>query len=162
MQRYVDQKKYAGILTAIARHDKLAFAECFGMMDIEANKPMRFDTMFRIASMTKPITSVAAMMLYEEGRFLLSDPVSEFVPEFKDLKVYKNAAEVVPAKREMTIRDLLTHTSGLSGGFNPQGDPVDALYQKVQVRDPDGTLTDMIAKLRELPLATHPGSEMAV
>jgi CubicO group peptidase (beta-lactamase class C family) len=159
MQRYVDQKKYAGIITAIARHDKLAFAECFGMMDIEANKPMQFDTIFRIASMTKPITSVAAMMLYEEGRFQLNNPVSKFIPEFTDLKVYKNATEVMSAEREMTIRDLLTHTSGLSGGFNPQGDPVDALYQKVQVRDPGGTLKDMIAKLVELPLATDPGSE---
>ena len=159
MQQYVDQNKYAGILTAIARHDQLAFAECFGMMDIEAKRSMQFDTIFRIASMTKPIASVAAMMLHEEGRFQLSDPVSRFIPEFKDLKVYKNAAEVVPAEREVTIRDLLTHTSGLSSGFNPQSDPVDALYQKVQVRDPDGTLKDMIAKLGELPLATQPGSE---
>ena len=159
MQRYVDQKKYAGILTAIARHDKLAFAECFGMMDIEADKPMRFDTIFRIASMTKPIASVAAMMLYEEGRFQLGDPVSRFIPEFKDLKVYKSATEVVPAEREVTIRDLLTHTSGLSGGFNPQRDPVDALYQEARVRNPAGTLEDMIAKLAKLPLANQPGSE---
>lgn len=159
MQRYVDQKKYAGILTAIVRHDKLAFAECFGRMDIEANKPMRFDTICRIASMTKPIASVAAMMLYEEGRFQLSDPVSRFIPEFKDLKVFKNAGETVPPEREMTIRDLLTHTSGLSGGFNPKGDPVDALYEAARVRDPAGTLEDMIAKLATLPLATQPGSE---
>lgn len=159
MQRYVDQKKYAGIVAAIARHDKLAFAECFGLMDIEANKPMRFDTIFRIASMTKPVATIGAMMLYEEGRFQLGDPVSRFIPEFKDLRVYKNATEVVPADREVTIGDLLTHTSGLSGGFNPQSDPVDALYQDARVRDPAGTLEDMIAKLVKLPLSTQPGSE---
>jgi CubicO group peptidase (beta-lactamase class C family) len=163
MQRSVEQKKYAGIITTMARHGQLAFAECFGMMDIEANRSMQFDTIFRIASMTKPITSVATMMLYEEGRFLLNDPVSKFIPEFKDLKVYQHATErrmeLSAPKREMTIQDLLTHTSGLSGGFNPQDDPVDALYQKVQVRDREGTLQDMIVKLRDLPLASHPGSE---
>lgn len=159
MQRYVDEKRYAGILTAIARHDKLAFAECFGMMDIEANKPMRFDTIFRIASLTKPIVSVAAMMLYEEGRLQLSDPVSRFIPEFKDLKVFKNTAETVPAEREVTIRDLLTHTGGLALGLDPQAGPVAALYHAARVRDPAGTLEDMIAKLAKLPLLTQPGSE---
>lgn len=163
MQSYVDRKKYAGILTVIARRGKLAFTDHVGMMDIEANKPMRFDTIFRIASMTKPITSVAAMMLYEEGYFQLSDPVSKFIPEFKNLKVLKKATEQgiesEPAKRETTIRDLLCHTSGLSGGFDPQNDPIDALYHKVDVRNRAGTLKDMILKLAELPLASHPGSE---
>ncbi len=163
MQRYVDQKKYAGILTVIARRGKLAFTDCVGMMDIEANKPMQFDAIFLIASMTKPITSVAAMMLYEEGHFQLNDPVSKFIPEFKNLKVLNKITgqgmEYESAEREMTIRDLLCHTSGLSGGFDPKNDPIDALYQKVDVRNRDGSLKDMIAKLGELPLATHPGTE---
>jgi len=163
MQSLVDQKKYAGILTAIARRGKLAYADCVGMMDIAANKPMQFDAIFRIASMTKPITSVAAMMLYEEGRFQPRDPVSKFIPEFKDLEVLKKVTEqgmeVEPAEREMTIRDLLCHTSGLSGGFDPQNNSVDALYLKENVRDPNGTLKDMIAKLARLPLANHPGRE---
>ena len=159
MQRYVDQKKNAGIVVAIARHDKLAFAECFGMMDIEAKKPMRFDAIFRIASLTKPIASVAAMMLYEEGRFQLGDPVSRFIPEFKDLKVFKNASETVPTEREVTIRDLLTHTGGLALGLDPQASAVAALYHAAGVRDPAGTLEDMIAKLAKLPLLTQPGSK---
>lgn len=163
MQSLVGQKKYAGILSVVERRGKLAYADCVGMLDPAANKPMQFDAIFRIASMTKPITSVAAMMLYEEGRFQMRDPVSKFIPEFKELKVLNRVTEqgmdVEPTEREMTIHDLLCHTSGFSGGFDPQNNPVDALYIKERVRDPNGTLKDMIAKLARLPLANHPGRE---
>lgn len=163
MESQVDQNKFAGILSVIARRGKLAFSDCVGMMDPASGKPLQFDTIFRIASMTKPITSVAAMILYEEGRFQLRDPVSAFIPEFKGMQVLKKVTEqgmeLVPAEREMTIRDLLTHTSGLSGGFDPQNHPIDALYLKGNVRDADGNLKDMIVKLGKLPLANHPGRE---
>lgn len=163
MESQVDQNKFAGILSVIARRGKLAFTDCVGMMDPASGKPLQFDTIFRIASMTKPITSVAAMILYEEGRFQLRDPVSAFIPEFKGMQVLKKVTEqgmeLVPAEREMTIRDLLTHTSGLSGGFDPQNHPIDALYLKGNVRDADGNLKDMIVKLGKLPLANHPGRE---
>lgn len=163
MRSQVEQGKFAGILSVIARRGKLAFSDCVGMMDPASGKPLQFDTIFRIASMTKPITSVAAMILYEEGRFQLRDPVSAFIPEFKGMQVLKKVTEqgmeLVPADREMTIRDLLTHTSGLSGGFDPQNHPIDALYLKGNVRDADGNLKDMIVKLGKLPLANHPGRE---
>src|SRR5262245_47495323 len=88
MQRYIDEQKFAGIVTMIARYGDIVHFEAFGQQDMAANKPMALDTIFRIYSMTKPITSVAAMMLYEEGRFLLDDPVSRFIPAFKDLQVF--------------------------------------------------------------------------
>ena len=111
MQRYVDEKKIAGILATVARRGQVVYSRCFGMMDIEAGKPMAFDTLFRIYSMTKPITSVAVMMLYEEGYFQLSDPISRFIPEFGDVQVLVNATEsgmeLANLEREITIRHLL-------------------------------------------------------
>ncbi|MCZ6679929.1 MAG: serine hydrolase [Candidatus Poribacteria bacterium] len=163
MQRYVDDGKLAGVMTMVARRGKVVHFEKFGMMDIEGNKPMEFDTIFRIYSMTKPITSVAIMMLYEEGHFQLDDPVSEFIPAFKNMKVFngttENGIELVNAKREMTIRDLLAHTSGLTYGW---GDgPVDQMYQKAlkQIFERrEGTLKDMVRKLSLIPLIHHPGT----
>jgi CubicO group peptidase (beta-lactamase class C family) len=160
MQGYVDEGKLAGVMTMIARRGKVAHFEKFGKMDIAADKPMEFDTIFRIYSMTKPITSVAIMMLYEEGRFQLNDPVSKFIPEFKDLKVFKNATkegiELAYTEREMTIRDLLTHTSGLTYGWG--NGPVDKMYQQAKLFDPNGTLKDAITKLARIPLVHQPGT----
>ncbi len=161
MQSYVDQEKYSGLITMVARRGKVAHFECFGMMDREANKAMKPDTIFRIYSMTKPITSVAIMMLYEEGRFQLNDPVSRFIPEFSNLKVFvketESGPELADLKREMTIKHLLTHTSGLTYGFDPNS-PVDVMYRKAGVLDHNGTLEDMAQKLVKLPLLHQPGS----
>jgi CubicO group peptidase (beta-lactamase class C family) len=141
------------------------YSECFGMMDIEANKPMQFDTLFRIYSMTKPITSVAVMMLYEEGHFQLSDPISRFIPGFEDVKVLvketESGLELANLEREITIWHLLTHTSGLSYGFD-ENDPVDKMCQKriwrMLEQKPDTTLEQMVQELAWLPLAHQPGS----
>ena len=114
------------------RRGELAFAETVGKADVERNKPMRPDTIFRIYSMTKPLTSTAIMMLYEEGRFQLDDPISKFIPAFANPRVYAGGSrgkiDSVPAEREITFRDLLTHTSGLTYGFM-ESNPVDALYR---------------------------------
>jgi len=169
LRDHVAQKHIAGAVGLIVRNGKIAYLDAVGMADIEAGTPMAPDTMFRIASMTKPITSLAAMMLYEEGRFLLSDPISRFLPEFKDPKVAVRSPGgspfvpnyvLVPAKREITIKDLLTHTSGLSYQF--WGRPYFAdLYKKAGVADGllqnPGTMADNVKKLAALPLTNQPG-----
>ena len=118
VQHDIDDKRIAGAVTLVIRHGHVAWFKSQGMMDREAGKPMRPDAMFRICSMTKPITSVAVMMLYEEGRFLLDDPVSKYLPEFKNPKVLVKPASgepySIPATKEITIRDLLRHTSGIT------------------------------------------------
>ncbi|GAP05260.1 beta-lactamase class C and other penicillin binding proteins [Anaerolinea thermolimosa] len=164
MQRYVDRNLMAGIITLVARHGQVVHLEKVGWMDRENNKEMSLDAIFRIYSMSKPITSTAVMMLFEEGHFRLGDPVSRYIPAFKDMKVYQprgNADyDLVPARREITIRDLLTHTAGLSYGFDERS-PVDELYrEKVWKRmdtDPDVKLETMIETIASLPLAHHPG-----
>jgi CubicO group peptidase (beta-lactamase class C family) len=139
MQRYVDGNLMAGIITLVARHGQVVHLEKVGWMDRENNKEMSFDAIFRIYSMSKPITSAAVMMLFEEGHFRLGDPVSRFIPAFKEMKVYQprgNADyDLVPARREITIRDLLTHTAGLSYGFDERS-PVDELYREKVIPTP--------------------------
>lgn len=154
-QQYIDDGKLPGTITLVARKGEVAHFECQGKMDIEADKDVHEDTIFRIYSMTKPITSVALMMLYEDGHFQLDDPVHRFIPGFRNLKVYDNGKSV-PAERAMTIRDLLTHTSGLTYGFLNQT-PVDAMYRENAVENSDG-LDQMVEKLGELPLLFTPGS----
>ncbi len=126
VQAHIDRRQIPGAVTLVARRGKIAHFEALGMMNIEAGKPMQRDTIFRIASMTKPITSVAVMMLQQEGHLLLTDPISKFIPEFKNPKValpptsgQRSDAPFVltPAEREITIRDLLTHTAGLANGW---------------------------------------------
>lgn len=156
-QTMIDKKETAGTLILVARHGKVALVEAQGMMDIEAGKPMQADTIFRIYSMTKPITTVAAMMLVEEGRLQLDDPVSKFLPEFKGLRVHDGKGDTVPAQREITIRDLMRHTSGLTYGFDEKTS-VDKLYRENKVMAPGDSLTDLIAKLGKLPLLYQPGT----
>jgi CubicO group peptidase (beta-lactamase class C family) len=119
VQHGIDEKRIAGAVTVVMRHGNVVWFKGQGMMDREASKAMPTDALFRICSMTKPITSVAVMMCYEEGQFLLDDPVSKYLPEFKDPKVLVKPASgepyTIPATREITIRDLLRHTSGLTG-----------------------------------------------
>lgn len=161
LQGYVDQNKLTGLIAVVARYGKVAYRERFGMMDLEADKPMQFDTIFRIYSMTKPITSVALMMLYEEGQFQLNDPVSKFIPEFADVKVFKRAAEegyeVTELEREITIWHLLTHTAGLTYDFF-EDSPVDAMYLEADFHQSDRTLKQMVHKLVKLPLVHQPGT----
>lgn len=130
--RYVDDGRLPGWLLTVSRHGKLAHASAYGRRDIEADLPAEPDTIWRIYSMSKPITSVAAMMLYEEGAFELTDPVSAFIPSFADVRVYTGGSDLrpltVPAIEPVRIWHLLTHTAGLTYGFH-RVHPVDALYR---------------------------------
>ena len=162
VQHNIDDKRIAGAVTLVVRHGKVAWLKSQGMMDREAAKPMQPDALFRICSMTKPITSVAAMMLYEEGKFLLDDPVSKYLPEFKNMKVLVKPASgepySIPAKNEITIRDLLRHTSGITYQWN--GD-LGAAYEKAGVASGllqyDGTIADSTKALAGVPLLFNPG-----
>jgi CubicO group peptidase (beta-lactamase class C family) len=162
VQRSVDDKRIAGAVTLVIRRGHVAWFKAQGMADREAAKPMPTDAMFRICSMTKPITSVAVMMLYEEGKFLLDDPVSKYLPEFKDAKVYVKPASgepyTIPASKPITIRDLLRHTSGLTYNWNAD---LGSMYEKANVASGllqyDGTIADSVKHLAGLPLLFNPG-----
>ena len=154
-QRYVDAGQLAGVVTLVARDGKIVHFEAVGQRGVDDPTPLAKDDLFRIYSMSKPITAVAAMMLYEEGKFHLSDAVSEHVPELAGLEVLVDG-ERVPAEREMTMRQLLTHTTGLSYGFNPN-DPVDQLYREVQPLA-GANLDEFAERLGQLPLAFQPGA----
>ncbi len=161
MQDIVDEGRLAGVVTLLARHGKIAHFETFGYQDIASSTPMAKDSIFRIYSMSKPITGVAMMMLYEEGKFRLSDPVAKYIPEFKNLKVAAGVGENGPivedADHPMTIRELMTHTAGLTYGIFSRSQ-VDEMYVKAGVQDPNSTLKDMIQKLSKIPLRQQPGS----
>ena len=152
-QRYIDEGKIPGSITLVARRGEVAHLETQGLMDIEADKKMQEDTIFRIYSMTKPITSCALMMLYEDGYFQLDDPVYKFIPGFKDLKVHGSDE---PIGHTMTIQHLLTHTSGLTYGFL-NDHPVDGMYDEAGV-ETSKDLDEMIEKLCKLPIVNAPGS----
>jgi CubicO group peptidase (beta-lactamase class C family) len=164
-QGYVDAKKLPGAVILIVRNDKVAYFQAFGFQDREKQIAMTINSIFRIASMTKPIVTAAAMMLVEEGRLDLAAPVFQYLPEFKDVQVgveKRNAnsadADLVlePQKRPMTVQDLLRHTAGLVYGVFGDG-PVHKAYRAANVTDRDQTLADMITKLSKLPLAHQPG-----
>lgn len=159
LKPYIDNKQLAGAVVAIARKNKTVYMKSFGAADIDSNKAMTDDAIFRIASMTKPVTSVAVMMLYEEGKFLLDDPIAKFIPEFKEPKVLMADATTVPAKREITIRDLLRHTSGISYRF--WGKPVAEVYEKAGIFDglapTEGTIAEMTKRIAAQPLHSQPG-----
>jgi CubicO group peptidase (beta-lactamase class C family) len=174
VRRAIEAKNVAGVVTLVARRGKIAHFEAQGLADIEANRPMARDSIFRLASMSKPITGIAVMMLVEEGKIRLNDPVSRFIPEFKNLNKVAvprpNAGpapaggrggaggdavafDVVSATREVTIRDMLTHGSGLvSGGLGG------ATAAKVAPRTPTDTLATYIPKLAVVPLDFQPGT----
>jgi CubicO group peptidase (beta-lactamase class C family) len=163
MKGWVDSGRLPGMVICVMRKGELAFAEAYGKADVERNKPVRPDTIFRIYSMTKPLTSTAIMMLYEEGRFQLDDPISRFLPAFKSMRVFAGGSrgkiESVPAEREITFRDLLTHTSGLTYGFM-ESNPVDALYRAkdgVDFQTAETSLAEVVDKLATFPLIAQPG-----
>ena len=159
MQKYIDAELTPGIITAIVRKGKLIHFQVQGEMDIATSKAMRPDAIFRIASMTKPIASVALMMLWEEGRFQLRDPVSKFIPAFADVRVSTTAdasgmtGALIEPNRLITIRDLLTHTAGLANSY--MGNT--RAYREAVAGAKDNA--ELIAKLAKLPLNYHPGED---
>ncbi|RKU32653.1 serine hydrolase [Candidatus Poribacteria bacterium] len=156
IQGYVDAGKIPGALTMIAREGRLVHFEKFGTQDVASAKPIEFDTIFRIYSMTKPITSIAVMMLYEEGHFQLGTPVSELIPAFKDMQVYtENGEDIVDTETEMTVKHLLTHTSGLIYGGDGEH-PINQRYRDANYYR--GDLAYMAQELGKIPLYCHPGS----
>ena len=155
-QGYINDGMLPGTITLVARRGKIVHLSCQGKMDIEADKSMEDDTLFRIYSMSKPVTTTALMMLYEDGRFQLDDPVSRFIPAFRELQVYSADGRHTAPARPMTIRDLLTHTSGLTYGFM-NSTPVDAMYRQQGVEQ-SANLAEMVSKLAGIPLLFSPGS----
>ena len=153
LEGWVKEKKYAGVAAAVARRGRIAYFRTFGFRDAEADAALQIDTIYRFYSMTKPIASTAAMILHEEGRFLLDDPVSEYLPEFADLQVLAaedgDSSQLVPREGEVTIKHLLTHTSGLSNS---------EAYDAKGVFDRDITLEQMQQRLAGVPLAHQPGA----
>jgi CubicO group peptidase (beta-lactamase class C family) len=175
LKQEVEQGKLAGTVVLVARKGKLVYADALGFQDKEEGKPMAFDALFRIYSMTKPLVSVAAMMLVEEGKIQLTDPVSKFLPAFKgqQVSVARTDAEfarvtyaLVPVEREMTVQDLLRHTSGLAYGEVTQSAPVKEAYSKAGVYLPgvrdfdarDVTPAEEVDRLAKAPLAHQPGT----
>jgi CubicO group peptidase (beta-lactamase class C family) len=181
MRRHIDAKNFAGAVTLVARNGRVAHHEAHGLMDLESKKPMQKDAIFRIMSMTKPIVGVAVLMMMEEGKVRLNDPVSRFIPEYRDLKVAVSqgaaaggraggaaggggraggaAAEprfyTVPAEREITVRDLLTHTSGLMSGT------ISSFAGRPFAATPTDTLATYLPRLGQVPLEFQPGSRWA-
>ena len=161
-ENYIDTNRYVGTLTGIYRNGQLGFISTLGLMDRESHKPVERDTIFRIYSMTKPITSVALMSLYEKGLFQLDDPVSEYIPSFKDLKIYEEGIlgsyKTTYPDREMTIRDLLSHQSGLTYGFMERTN-VDAAYRELGIeKESQENLEEFVNVLSTIPLEFSPGT----
>ena len=162
-RNYVEPGKIAGCQVVVSRHGVPAYFRSLGLMDLERGKPMRDDTIFRIYSMTKPITSIALMQLYEQGHFQLNDPVSRFVPSWKGHKVWvsgdKEEMDTKEPDSPVTFRQVLSHTGGLTyGGTNH---PVDKVYRREQVMRREGegeTLTTFMDKLSRVPLMYEPGT----
>lgn len=172
INRHIEEKKIAGAVVLVARKGKIAYFKASGKADVD--KPMEKDTIFRIVSMTKPLTSVCIMKLYEDGKLLLSDPVSKYIPEFKNQKVMVKVEsesgfkyKLVPVKREVTVRDLLSHTAGLlylftaNYYFDDERQELVKLYKEADITDgycrPDEEIGDMVKRLARLPLYYQPG-----
>jgi CubicO group peptidase (beta-lactamase class C family) len=173
MQRHIAEKTFPGAVTLVARNGRIAHFEVHGVMDIETGKPMQRDAIFRIMSMTKPVVGVAILMLVEEGKVRLTDPVSKFIPELQGLSVVVLNSEgrvapapsgtfaapslgrTVPADREITVRDLLTHTSGLMSGGTSNAHVNDATPK------PGETVAQVMGRLKKAPLDFQPGTRWA-
>ena len=156
LHSFVDNRKLAGIQTAIIRKNKLIHFDTYGFSDIENNKKLTKNSIFRIFSMTKPITSVGLMLLYEQGKFKLEDPVFKYIPEFKNMTIYNEHSGIVKAKRDIKIIDLLRHTSGISYG-RTRNNQLNNLYRNAQLGD-SKNLKEMVLKIAKLPLSFEPGT----
>jgi CubicO group peptidase (beta-lactamase class C family) len=158
-QAFIDRGVIAGAVTLVARNGRVAHLAAHGQMDIGAHRRMETDTIFRLASMTKPVISAAMLMLFEEGKLLLSEPLSTFMPMFKTLNVAEPTAsgdfELVPANREITIRDLLTHTAGFGSATTG---PAAAAIAALSGRQPGDTLEEIVPQMAHVPLSFQPGS----
>ena len=169
MQQYVDQGRVSGVVTYVARNGRVVDLQAFGKADVEAGRPMKTDTIFRIASQTKAFTSVSVMMLVEEGKIGLADPVSKFIPAFKNTTVALPAppgsvpgspVSVVPAKRPITIRDLLTHTAGISYGHGPAQELWKAAgIQDWYFADRSEPVSAVVERMAALPMDSQPGEK---
>src|SRR5690606_12542845 len=162
VQDYVDAERVAGAVVLVARHGKVVLHEAFGYRDVEARSPMQKDTIFRIASQTKAIVSVAALMLQEEGKLLISDAVGRYLPEFMETTVALprdgGGYDVVPAARPITIRDLLTHTSGFGYGGGIASDAwQDAGIQGWYFADREEPIRATVRRMAALPAESQPG-----
>jgi CubicO group peptidase (beta-lactamase class C family) len=160
LRREVEQRRVPGVTALVARRGKIGYFETFGALDPAAIQPMPKDAIFRIYSMTKPIVSVAAMMLFEEGRFLLSDAVAKYISEFAGAKVgveRDGRLELTPAARDITIQDIFCHTSGLTYGFRGNS-AVQKLYQELGVQMRGMSTAEFVAALARLPLMYQPGT----
>lgn len=162
MRHYVEEGVFPGMIVAVSRRGQTVYFKSFGFSDLQTREPLTSESIFRIYSMTKPITAAALMILLEEGKLLLDDSVAKYIPSFKRLKAH-SADEGAEGSgwdgdsRTMTVRDLLRHTSGLGYGWGT--DPVSRQYQAVNVFDPSTTLEEMVEKLAELPLYFEPGTQ---
>ena len=161
-QRLVDDGKLPGLITLIADADRMAYLHVCGQADVARSAPLAIDTIFRIYSMTKPLASVAAMLLYEEGHFQLDDPIARFLPCFAAMRVYTGGSrgkfDTVPAERDITFRDLLTHTAGFTYGFM-EAHPVDAVYRAngIDFQTSEAPLAELVERLAAVPLIAQPG-----
>ncbi len=160
MKSLVDAKKLAGIVTVLARHGKIVEEKTYGYADVAGQKPMQKDTIVRVYSMTKPITGIAMMMLYEEGKWKPSDPIARYIPEFRDLKVYSgvdNDGKPTLDKpgHAPTMGELMSHTAGFTYGFFGST-PVDKMYQEADLLN-SPTLQEFIGRVAKLPLLYQPG-----
>jgi CubicO group peptidase (beta-lactamase class C family) len=153
-QRIIDEQQYSGLVSMVARKGKVVHLKAYGNVSVDNDSPMQTDTLFRIYSMTKPITAVAAMILYEEGKFHLNDPVSKYLPEFADVQVLQNGELVAPSA-PMTIRQLFTHSSGLSYGFATDNS-VDEQYREIRPLDSQD-LDEFVQKVSTIALRFQPG-----
>src|SRR6266571_7481346 len=162
LQAYVDAGRLPGLLAVVARHGKLAYVGTVGSLDVEHGRALRPDAVFRIYSMTKPITSTAIMQLHEHGKLRLDDPVSRYIPAFAGVKVYAGGSAAQPVLRDpdrpVTVADLLTHTSGLTYGVFGTT-PVDTIYRRAILFNPRWTIAQLVDSLARLPLAFSPGTK---
>ncbi len=164
MRGWVDSGRLPGMVTLVARRGRVAYLDSYGLRDVGAGVAMGEDTVFRIYSMTKPLTSVAVMMLYEEGHFQLDDPIAHHLPMFADMRVFSSGDaeryETIAANGPITFRQLLTHTAGLTYGFL-EATPVDGLYRRhgVDFQSAECPLLEMMAPLAAQPLLCQPGAE---
>jgi CubicO group peptidase (beta-lactamase class C family) len=159
MQEYIDNGKLAGISVLVHKNGETVYRGNFGYANLNEKKPMSDSTIFRVFSMTKPITAVALMTLFDEGKFQLDDKVSKYIPEFKGAMVYNSDTKIPePQIEEMTIRHLLTHTSGLTYGWDQKA-YVDSLYRATGASGWDGTIGEKVKILAALPLKYQPGTK---
>jgi len=161
MQRYIDQGRFPGVQTLVYRRGQVVQRACYGVKDLEARSPLAPDTIYRIFSMSKPVTCAAVMTLYEEGHFRLYDPIEAYIPAFKNTQVFsvpvEGGIDREQAHRPILIHDLLTHTAGLAYGLE-ESTPVDILYRRARILRTDETLAEKVKRLAELPLMFHPGT----